>query len=307
MIVRRRIAVSVAVVAVSAALLTAPEPVIAAGDVAPQHTGRVWQTVAAGAFHTCGVRLDHTLWCWGYNAQGQLGLGDTTFRFTPTRVGSATDWASVSTGYFHSCGVKVDHTLWCWGYNEYRQLGLGVDSPRLVSTPTQVGSAADWLEVSAGNWHTCAVKTDQTLWCWGANTAGELGIGWQDGEFPPTQVGSDTDWSDVEAGSFYTCGVQLDASLWCWGDNAQGELGMGSTGDGYRTPSRVLSGTSWTAVSVSTDWFPHNHTCGVRTDGTLWCWGWNRQGQLGLGDHHETTITLPGRSRQRLARLGCRR
>jgi alpha-tubulin suppressor-like RCC1 family protein len=281
---RRRIAAAVALIAALAAVLSTPGPVSAGGDVSPMDTGQVWQTAASGALHTCGVRLDHSLWCWGYNDEGQLGLGDLVTRRTPTQVGSDADWLTVATGYFHTCGIRVDHTLWCWGYNEYSQLGLGDESGRLVLTPTQVGSATEWAGVSPGNWHTCAVKTDHTLWCWGANGSGELGIGWDGGEHPPTRVGSDADWADVEAGSFYTCGLKLDASLWCWGGNPHGELGMGDTWNGYRTPTRVASPSTWTAVRVSTDWWPLNHTCGLRSDGTMWCWGWNRQGQVGSGD-----------------------
>src|SRR6478609_365846 len=115
-------------------LLVGVSATAAAGN-APRHPiGHVWQVVSTGFSHTCGIRTDATLWCWGDNEYGQLGLGDQKDRWVPRRVG--TGWVDVTAGG-HSCGIRTDATLWCWGYNGSGQLGLGDTIGR--NTPTQVG------------------------------------------------------------------------------------------------------------------------------------------------------------------------
>jgi len=88
--------------------------------------------VSGGSRHTCGVRRDHTLWCWGSDFYGQLGRGDNVNQPSPTQVGTDTDWAQVALGLGHTCGIRVDHTLWCWGNNWFGQLGLGDEGKRKV-------------------------------------------------------------------------------------------------------------------------------------------------------------------------------
>jgi len=124
--------------------------------------------------HTCAVKVDGSLWCWGDNDAGQLGLGDTSRRNTPQMVAGITDVVSVSSGGAHTCAIKVDGSLWCWGNNEYGQLGLGY-SGGSTNTPHFVTSGVS--SVSLGYEHTCAVKTDGSLWCWGHNGYGQLGLG----------------------------------------------------------------------------------------------------------------------------------
>ena len=122
-----------------------------------------WASVSGGV-HTIAIKTDGTLWSWGYNGWGQLGLGDTTQRTTPTQVGTETTWASVSGGDYYTIAIKTDGTLWSWGYNSYGQLGLGDTSQR--STTTQVGTETTWASVSGAGSHTIAIKTDGTLWSW---------------------------------------------------------------------------------------------------------------------------------------------
>ncbi len=239
-----------------------------------------WQQVSANGVHTCGVRTDGSLWCWGSNGWGQLGLGDMMERHAPARVGSATDWRQVAAGYSHTCGVWTDGSLWCWGWNQFGQLGLGDTTNR--TTTARVGSATDWQQVSTSKSHTCGVRMDGSLWCWGSNGQGQLGqgdSGWGTERTMPARVGSVTDWQQVSAGYSHTCGVRTDGSLWCWGGNVDGQLGLGDT-TRRREPTRVGSATDWRQVGAAGG----SHTCGVRTDGSLWCWGSNVDGQLGLGD-----------------------
>jgi alpha-tubulin suppressor-like RCC1 family protein len=254
---------------------------------------RPWVNVSTGGGHSCGVRRDRSLWCWGYNARGQLGLGGTRDRLVPTQVGSDRDWVKVSPGGDQTCGVRRDRSLWCWGRNDLGQLGLGDTEDRHV--PTQVGSDRDWVKVSLdyGN-HTCGIRLDRSLWCWGSNFYGQLGLGDTTNRLVPTQVGDDRDWVTASAGNYHTCGVRVDRSLWCWGRNDRGQLGLGDTTDRH-VPTQVGSALGdWVEVSTGGG----SHTCGVRRDRSLWCWGYNRWGQLGLGDtEHRHVPTQVGSDR----------
>ena len=246
-------------------------------------TGRVLVTVDAdlgsrvtsGGRHACSVRTDGTLWCWGANFEGQLGLGDTAGRRKPTQVGSGRDWAPVSGGGMHTCATRTNGTLWCWGLNYRGQLGLGGRADKL--TPRKVGDDRDWATVSAGWVHTCATKADGSGWCWGNNAYGQLGIGSTDSRYEPRQVAADATWTDLRAGGWSTCGVRRDGSAWCWGRNTNGELGLGDTGMRW-LPNRIGDAVDWAALRPA--W---THTCGLRTSGAAQCWGNNAQRQLGTG------------------------
>ena len=114
--------------------------------------------VATGYYHTVAIKTDGTLWSWGYNSSGELGLsnsGTTTHRSSPVQVGLLTDWQHVAAGQMHTYAVKTDGTLWSWGYNNAGQLGLGNTTNR--SSPVQVGSLTNWQQVAVGNEHTVAI------------------------------------------------------------------------------------------------------------------------------------------------------
>jgi alpha-tubulin suppressor-like RCC1 family protein len=225
-----------------------------------------WSTVVAGnGLHSCGIRSNGTLWCWGDNRLGQLGDGTADDRDAPTQVGSEGGWMRVVPNGHHTCAVKEDGDdpgtfgLWCWGWNGYGQLGDGTTTNRAV--PTQVGTSSDWsFLLSTGQYHSCAVKTAGTMWCWGWNGLGQLGDGTTTDHLAPNQVGSNTNWTDVAAGSSYTCGVRNDLSLWCWGWNGLGQLGDGTFDDrlapvqtsGTANVLRVSASTHTVALRVST-------------------------------------------------------
>lgn len=231
-----------------------------------------WASVETGADHTCAIRTDRTLWCWGYNSFGQVGIGNRTDQLTPAQVGTSAGWASVATSGFHTCALRTDGTLWCWGDNYYGQSGVGADAGATVTTPAQVGTAT-WASVGGGIRHTCAIRTDRTLWCWGANYYGQVGIGNEINQPTPVRVGTDT-WASVSPGWYYhTCAIRIDGTLWCWGSIP------GLTTSDRTVPTQVGSVTAWASVEAG-----GFQTCAIRTDGTLWCWGGNSFGQLGTGD-----------------------
>jgi alpha-tubulin suppressor-like RCC1 family protein len=149
--------------------------------------------------------------------------------------------------------------------------------------PAQV-TGSDWTRVETGLYHTCATKSDKSLWCWGGNTAGQLGNssapilapGSQGGISTPLQV--DGTWNSISAGQAHTCGVKSDLSLWCWGDNSSGQLGDGTQTLESAPVAVTVLGQAWASVSAGSA-----HTCALAADSTLWCWGDNSDGQLGTG------------------------
>ena len=223
------------------------------------------------------------LWCWGKNNNLGLGFADGLDRRLPTQVGSATNWATVSMSNLHTCATRTDGTLWCWGDNSAGALGDGSPENTLRQTLGRVGTANDWSFVSAGWFHSCAIKSDRSLWCWGMNGLGEVGDGTTTNRLTPVRVGSGSDWLTVSSGQYQTCGLRSGGTLWCWGGNDEGQLGIGSVEPGSLTstmgvhpsPNQVGAGSVWTAVAAG-----ENTTCAVRTDQTLWCWGANRHGEL---------------------------
>ena len=235
-----------------------------------------WTAVACGDYHSLAVKADGSLWSWGANSFGQLGLGDTDARTTPARVGTDYDWIAVAGGDRHSLALKSDGSLWTWGVNAYGQLGVGDTATRL--TPTRVGTDTDWASVSCGAEHTTALKTDGSLWAWGKNLRSQLGLGDTASRLSPAPVGSDTDWVVVSCGDEDCRALKADGSLWAWGYNNFGQLGFGDTTT-RDIPTQLGTDTDWAEVACGDD-----HTLAIKTDGSLWSWGANSFGNLGTGD-----------------------
>jgi len=218
---------------------------------------------------------------WGLNSCGQLGDGTTTNRLSPVSVvGGFTDWCQVSAGGFHTAAVRTNGTLWAWGRNNVGQLGDGTLTSSRLSPVSVVGGFTNWCQVSAGCFHTAAVRQNGTLWAWGYNSYGRLGDGTTTSKRSPVSVvGGFTDWCQVAASDFHTAAVRQNGTLWAWGRNNYGQLGDGTLTSSRLSPVSVVGGfTNWCQVSAG-----FNHTAAVRTNGTLWAWGSNGNGRLGNG------------------------
>lgn len=234
-----------------------------------------WASVSAGNGHSLGIKSDGTLWAWGLNNSGQLGLGDTVDRNVPSRVGTTNDWSQVWACSSHSLAIKVDGSLWSWGHNTNGQLGLDDTEGRLV--PTKIGVDTDWIALG-GFGSSYALKSNGTLWAWGQNNYGQLGMGDNVNRIVPIQVGIDEDWVSISSRDLFVCALKSDGSLWAWGRNQFGQLGVGDDLD-RNIPARVGEETDWLAIRGL-----QNCCIALKSNGTLWAWGGNNNGRLGLGD-----------------------
>ena len=241
-----------------------------------------WQSVSAGRDHTIALKPDGTLWAWGFNGSGQLGDGTTTNKDIPTQVGKDSNWKDVFAGVNSSFAIKTDGTLWAWGSNLFGVLGDGAFSLSR-STPFRIGTSSNWKSISVGTAFTIGLKTDGTLWGWGDNSQGYLGIG-SSASYVPVQLGADTNWASVSVGGFHTIAMKLDGTLWAWGSNASGELGDGTTVQ-KNSPKRIGTDTNWQSIGAGNDF-----SMATKTNGSLWTWGKNDLGQLGNGTYDNQYI-----------------
>ena len=257
--------------------------------------GTNWKQVSTGVVHSAAIKTDGTLWTWGYNAQGQLGINDTTQRDTPvTTFAGGTNWKQICSGTYNCAAIKTDGTLWTWGNNSYAQLGINDGGNRNTPVTTFAGGT-NWKQVSIGENHTVAVKTDGTLWNWGQGIHGALGTNdMTDRSTPVTTFAGGTNWKQACVGTrFYTMGLKSDGTLWTWGSSPYGGMGDSNTSQTARSfPNTVFGGHSnW--KSVSAGGFLYGTTAAIKTDGTLWIWGIGQSGELGINDTVNWTKNTP--------------
>ncbi|PWN67704.1 hypothetical protein C1638_003675 [Chryseobacterium oncorhynchi] len=234
-----------------------------------------WYSVSSGNRHSAGIKTDGTLWTWGNNDYGQLGVGITNAKNKPIQVGGMNNWLKTDIGYYHTVAIKTDGTLWTWGKNDYGQLGDGTTTNR--ATPTQIGTAADWVNITTGEYYTLALKSNGTLWAWGRNNKGQLGDGTIIDKNIPIQIGTANNWKMISSGREHTLAIKIDGTLWAWGDNWGGKLGDG-TGTARTSPVQIGTNTNWQYINAG-----YSHSIALKTNGTLWAWGRNTAGQLGDG------------------------
>ncbi|HRE02280.1 MAG TPA: hypothetical protein PLV68_13335, partial [Ilumatobacteraceae bacterium] len=248
--------------------------------------------VSTGNRHSCALTVIGAVWCWGFNAAGQLGNGDPTLTdsVVPVRV-VVPPAQSVAAGGEHTCAVSSAGAVWCWGNNNSGELGDGtlINSAR----PVVVG-ADDALSgiaaVAVGGETSCAVGTDGRAWCWGANDSGQLGNGDPVGDVRRTpQVVPDVAGATaVAVGARHACAVTA-AGVSCWGANGSGQTGTGTFSSAERSAHLVARTEGSVTVSAGA-----RHTCAVLRDGTVWCWGDDTFGQLGNDAASTASQPLPG-------------
>lgn len=260
--------------------------------------------VASGRDHSCAVRTDGRVMCWGHNGSGQLGDGSMTHRAAPVLVPGVTSAVSLALGGEHSCALGSDGRVRCWGRNDAGQLGSGMMGGTSTAAVEVVG-LTNVVAIGAGDLHTCALTSAREVRCWGRNAFGQLGNGTTVDSATPVAVSSLSNVVGLAVGEQRSCAVLGGGSVRCWGRNASGQLGNGTTVDSS-TPVSVtgLSSVVWLDAGSA-------HTCAVLSSptGSVRCWGSNIAGELGDGTSTSSSTprssSLPGLGLALGARHSC--
>ena len=260
-----------------------------------QIPGTEWTShIGQGYLNTHAIKSDNTLWAFGYNNYGEMAQNDRTQYSSPVQV-PGTQWGTVGNSYLGALATKIDGTLWTWGHNTAGELGLNDRTNR--SSPVQV-PGTQWVydnpDLIGGGGYVnhaghCA-KTDGTLWMWGKNGYGALGLNDIAAYSSPTQLPG-TGWDNILVGA-NSGGVKTDGTLWTWGQNAYGNLGLNDID--HRSSPVQIPGTQWAYFSGGT----YYACAATKTDGTLWVWGYNNVGQLGNNSvvRLSSPVQIPGTS-----------
>jgi|GEM_PF-1894735 Alpha-tubulin suppressor and related RCC1 domain-containing proteins len=223
-----------------------------------------WTTISAGYYSSLGIQSDGSLWAWGDNGQGQLGIGTTTNMSSPVRIGAQT-WSKCASGTQMSAGIRTDGTLWTWGNVE------GFMNQGQVSSPIQVGTENVWSDVKVGYQYIMLLKNDGSVWNLGCNYYSQLGANVHRIYSTPVQMGADTTWRKVGMKD-WTGAVALksDGTIWNWGWQYPMPTQAYAI---YRlkSPVQVGTGTDWVDVDSIT-----GNMMALKNNGTLWAWGLNR-------------------------------
>jgi len=249
--------------------------------------GNNWKLVAGGVYHTAALKTDGTLWSWGRGTNGNLGDNTIVSKSSPVQtVSGGTNWKLVSGGYMYTAAIKTDGTLWTWGINTDGRLGNNTITDK--SSPIQtVSGGTNWKSLSCAYGGMASIKTDGTLWLWGRNAYGQCGNNSITPRSSPVQtVSGGTNWKSVDYGLAHCAAIKTDGTLWTWGQGTNGQLGDSTLANKSSPVQTVSGGTNWKLVASG-----FYHTAAIKTDGTLWTWGSNINGQL--GNNAITAISSP--------------
>jgi alpha-tubulin suppressor-like RCC1 family protein len=255
-----------------------------------------------GGHHFCGINGGGSAMCWGRSDFGALGSGTIPFISSgPVTVAGAINWTAINMSRLTACGVSASNIGYCWGDNQRGEVGSAAIAIRdATSTPHVLDGGLTWKSVVAGWLHACGITSAGAAYCWGDNTAGQLGIGTVDAtllHLVPTPVATTERFIQLSLGTRSTCGITVDHEAFCWGENWTGQIG-----DGTRAlkavPTAVAGGYRFSYIAVSPGFGDGSsaplpvipgvqagmgHTCALTETGKPYCWGWNGSGQLGDG------------------------
>ena len=258
--------------------------------------------VAVGAESSCAAKTDGTVFCWGFNGDGELGNNSTSGSRIPVQVagvsgsGNLTNISQIAAGDYNTCALKSDGTVFCWGNGENGELGN--NNSRSSFVPVQVVGMGGISQISVGSYHSCALRSDGSAFCWGANWYGELGNNSNDSSNAPVQVqgvdgsGYLADVSQLSSGKNHSCAVKSDGAVFCWGNNGDGEMGD-NTYDQRLTPVQVLDADGSSNLGgVGKILSGYYHNCAIKLDGSVFCWGQDSYNQLGNNDTSNSPIPV---------------
>lgn len=249
----------------------------------------VFASVVAGGQHACGLDTGGVAYCWGFNGDGQLGIGAAASGSgpvfaepAPVAVAGGFTFGMLSGGQYHTCGTALSFNPYCWGKNLDGRVGNG--DTKAQATPAHLAGTNVFRQLTAGGAHSCGLTTGGRLFCWGANLEGQVGIasglpvptGAQTVSAPAALLPT-TAFTAVAAGGLHSCALTAAGLAWCWGNNRYGQVGD-STVTGRAAPVRVTDSLGFASLVAG-----ERHTCALRANGSAWCWGDNAAGQLGTG------------------------
>ncbi|MBA9084618.1 alpha-tubulin suppressor-like RCC1 family protein [Fontibacillus solani] len=234
--------------------------------------------VSAGANNTMALKSDGSVWSWGSNTSGQLGDGTLSSSLVPKQAINVNSITAIASGNSFSLALKSDGTVWGWGQNTIGQLGNTTLTSQQYK-PKKIENFDSVVAISAGSTHALALKSDGTVWSWGSNFNGELGIGTTTNAYVPTKISSLSGVKAISAGMFFSYALKTDGTVWAWGTNNQGQLGNGSTNN-QTVPVKISSLSSVDSIASGL-----YHGLALKQDGTVWSWGYNNNGQIGDGTY----------------------
>jgi len=277
-----------------------------------QLPGNDWSRLNASCVATHAIKCDGTLWAFGSNQWGNLGIGTRATcnqYYSPVQV-PGTTWKQVHSNCVHGAGVKCDGTLWAWGDNGHGKLGVCcITCPYFgtcctpvcfdpanwacnngwrpccscnttvcpsFSSPVQI-PGNNWICVSTGAHQTIALKSDGTMWGWGHNNHGQVGVTNLADIVCPVQL-CGSGWIDIAGSSYKHFARKTDNTMWSWGHNPHAELGTSDFAN-KSCPVQIGSATNW--IKLASSGTGNHHWGAIKSDGTLWTWGYNPHGELG--------------------------
>ncbi len=265
--------------------------------------GHQFTSLAAGQHHTCGLKANGEVWCWGLNTAGQLGAETADLiSGTPVRVGGQEIFTSITAGDFHTCGLASDSGVYCWGTNLTLVLGVETVSDQCSGRPCSYspvragGSTFTATAVDAGATHNCALDSAGAAWCWGFNYLAEIGnLTLQEGFFTPQPVQGGP-FSSLTSGYRFNCGLDAAGSAFCWGAGEDGQLGNLEI-EPCVTPVNPLCSAEPLPVNTTVVFGAATSgvgfVCARASDASLHCWGRNSEGQLGNGGTVPSAVPVP--------------
>jgi len=244
-----------------------------------QIPGTTWAVVVGTRVRsTWATKTDGTLWAWGNNDKGELGQNNRTNYSSPKQIPGTTwptSYGKLSTSTYACTAIKTDGTMWTWGRND-DDGKLGLNNRTNYSSPVQIPGSWSYLVNGTPLNYQAAIRSDGTLWTWGRNSQGSIGILGQNNQTDrssPTQVGSDTTWNGLGGGNEVLYGTKTDGTLWAWGSGIGGQLGQNENGPSKRRSSPTqIPGTTWSAGGQSMSYMG-GAVAMTKTDGTLWAIG----------------------------------
>ncbi len=254
--------------------------------VAVQGLSQIKQ-IACGSYHTLALQNDGTVVAWGNNGGAQLGNGTTTNSSNPVTVTGLSGVKAIAAGDAFSLALKEDGTVWAWGLNNSGQLGEGSLALTYKDVPAQVINLTGVAAIAAGSSFAVALKSDGTVWAWGYNGQGQLGTNVSGESSTPVQVQNLSGIIAIAAGSNFGAALKGDGSLWMWGDDQRGELGISRTLNYSYQPVQPWGITGVAAIAAG-----YGHILAYKSDGTLWAWGANSNGQLDMFDYSDRYVPL---------------